>query len=471
MAALAIGLLFAGPSSAGTISRCAKAAGGTDFSDSTVALASEVNCDFNTIYTLVNGSLDADNLSASSVGTSEITDLSIVNIDVSNSAAIDVSKLAQTAGQLDADIVGDYAADPNELVLVTDPGETGSESLPTHLEEEIERLRYAIKRLGLGEELAFGTKSWIDPPAQTKRNLIYAGTFEHTNGTGSLSADPNDPPGGWTLSNTPQFTYAAVPVAEGSGVEVTITAGGATDEGMQQTLSGLKANHDYLLLARVEPGTGTCSVRTTGGGTNVSQTSASGTGSYETLAGVFTTDGTPADVVVLVEADADGDVCSVRSVAAYELSPDSLEEARPAFLTSSTTSTTTCDGTSYGSGNCSGLLSLSYTPPAPGYALVVTGTVQMRSNTSSEECLARLYDGSSQLDEKALTHSDASGGANLIGSLALQHIESNPAPGTTITYQIDARGVASNNCSVNEDETGGSAMGETNLHLMAFPGM
>lgn len=42
------------------------------FSNGTVADALEVNSDFDTLYNLVNGNLDTDNLSANSVDTSEL---------------------------------------------------------------------------------------------------------------------------------------------------------------------------------------------------------------------------------------------------------------------------------------------------------------------------------------------------------------------------------------------------------------
>lgn len=57
-------------------------------------LASEVNADFDTLYTLVNGNIEAANIASGAVGQSELASSAVTNAKVDASAAIALSKLA-----------------------------------------------------------------------------------------------------------------------------------------------------------------------------------------------------------------------------------------------------------------------------------------------------------------------------------------------------------------------------------------
>lgn len=113
-ATLVVPLLYYGETLAGLINRSTKAGSTTSFATSnslgnTLAVA-DLDTDLDTVYSLVNGSLDANNLTADSVGASELADNAvasaniidgaIVNADINASAAIAGTKLAVGAGTI-----------------------------------------------------------------------------------------------------------------------------------------------------------------------------------------------------------------------------------------------------------------------------------------------------------------------------------------------------------------------------------
>lgn len=70
----------------GTISRTTKAGSGTgDFAAGTTIVASEANADLNTLYNEINGALDANNLAANAVGTSEIQNSAVTTAKIADS--------------------------------------------------------------------------------------------------------------------------------------------------------------------------------------------------------------------------------------------------------------------------------------------------------------------------------------------------------------------------------------------------
>lgn len=73
------------------------------------------------------------------------------------------------------EMMDDYSGNATEMQSETDPGESGSESLPTSLAGELERLRYAIRELK-------GTTYWYESAATnlnevTRRNFLINGDF------------------------------------------------------------------------------------------------------------------------------------------------------------------------------------------------------------------------------------------------------------------------------------------------------
>jgi hypothetical protein len=286
-----------------TIARGTKssAGGGTAFVASTDALASEINTDFDTVYTLVNGSLDNDNIAAS--------------------ADIALTKLA--------DISGTAAAHDD----TTTPGDSSSHTLPTTLSGELQQLRYVAERQALGlaadrvDGSGTGSTFWGDLPARGP-NLVKNPSFADG------SAGSSTPPDGWTDlgTGTPTFSsvaLAAATLTEGKGRELRIQAGSAAVAGVTQTLSGLKASTQYLVVARARSTTSAVHLKTTGADAassfrNIDDSSTST--SYVTLKGVIKTDSTPTNIVLqLTTNGANGDDVKFAFCGVYECAADHVQ--------------------------------------------------------------------------------------------------------------------------------------------------
>ena len=87
----------------GTIARGTKSGTGTtDFGTGTTILASEVNADFNTVFNVVNGNLDDDNLANDAVTTAKITDLNVTTGKLAANAVTTakITDLNVTTGKL-----------------------------------------------------------------------------------------------------------------------------------------------------------------------------------------------------------------------------------------------------------------------------------------------------------------------------------------------------------------------------------
>jgi hypothetical protein len=401
-----------------TIARGTKssAGGGTAFVANTDALASELNTDFDTAYSAINGNLDNDN--------------------IASGAAIETSK------------IDGYSDSATERTTETTPGVTGSVSDASTLAGELERLRYKIKELGLGSSVKRldGTAgvdliSWIDTPARGP-NLIRNGNFAvKTTSAGSA-------PDGWALVGTPgtcTTTTAGKTEGEESARAIRIAASGAANEGISQTLVGLKASTKYQVGCRGKVNTAgdILGLVTTGadGATfgNLSlQTSST---SYTTLSGVIVTDSTPTNIVVQLLAVADGDSVDVTHVWVRECSTDPLPLSDSAWAVNTVT-TSSADHYSDGAFVNSGV-SVSIVVPGPGYVIEVHGKADVGASGTS-------VNGVFKLDEDE----DSGGGVDrdydyvyLDGTAArekatarLFYVNTNPTPGATYTYRIYGAG-------------------------------
>lgn len=256
----------------GTITRGTKAAGGTDFVDNTDALASEVNTDLNTMYSEFNGSIE--------------------DINVSGSANIDPSK------------IGDYASTDAEFAIATAPGDSGSVSLPTDLEEELARLRYAIERIGLGidaERVNAGgstTAYWGDEPITPTGNILFNGDFGSVDQQNSATSVPP----GWTTTGAPTYSITRS-LAFGPQVQITGTAG---TDGMTQTFAPRQSTK-YLVVTRFASHTaGTARVASS----NADATSEFRDFSEDDASGLFVTksfviqsDATPTNIIFTISGN------------------------------------------------------------------------------------------------------------------------------------------------------------------------
>jgi hypothetical protein len=94
------------------------------FTASTTALSSQVNANFDTLYTLVNGNIEAANIASGAVGEAELAASAVTNAKVSASAAIALSKLAALTATIvpitDASgVLSSSAVTPTELGYVS----------------------------------------------------------------------------------------------------------------------------------------------------------------------------------------------------------------------------------------------------------------------------------------------------------------------------------------------------------------
>jgi hypothetical protein len=94
------------------------------FTASTTALSSQVNANFDTLYTLVNGNIEAANIASGAVGEAELAASAVTNAKVSATAAIALSKLAALTATIvpitDANgVLSSSAVTPTELSYLT----------------------------------------------------------------------------------------------------------------------------------------------------------------------------------------------------------------------------------------------------------------------------------------------------------------------------------------------------------------
>jgi hypothetical protein len=268
-----------------------------------------------------------------------------------------------------------------------------------------------------------------------KYNLVYNGSFEAADGTGLAAS--TTVPDGWALSTTPTIAYASPPVSEGEGLEVIITAGGS-DEGIEQTLTSLKASTTYYAVARAQPATGgdVCTLFTTGAGTDMTDAVSTGT-AYVTLSGAFVTDATPTAVVLDLQAD-DGDVCSFDHVAVYETSSDRRGLTQPgAYKTSGAGSGANVPCTNVGSyaAPCDDLAQTTVEISGPGTVVLITATAVFDS-TQNDQCVYRLHDETN--DTTLVENTQSATSLNLRPSVTLTTFLVNPVPGTLV-LDLDAQ--------------------------------
>ena len=104
----------------------------------------------------------------------------------------------QHVDNLEPPKIDDYSGSVPQMQTVTDPGEVGSESRPTSLAGELERLRFAIKEMK-------GTAQWYESVAVSLRGLLEPGDIKPTYRT---TASP-----GWLMCDgaaVSRTTFAAL---------------------------------------------------------------------------------------------------------------------------------------------------------------------------------------------------------------------------------------------------------------------
>ena len=131
-------------------------------------------------------------------------------------------------------------------------------------------------------------------------NLLDNSSFEYR------SAGTSAVPDGWSLEGTPTVAYDTVDVGYGN-YALKLTGSGASNEGINQTLTNLKVSTKYQVFWRTKVTAGdTSSLITTGATTNIDTDSTSA--SWETKIGEFVTDSSATDVVLKLVAAISTDV-------------------------------------------------------------------------------------------------------------------------------------------------------------------
>jgi hypothetical protein len=278
-------------------------------------------------------------------------------------------------------------------------------------------------------------------------NLVYNGSFEATDGTGSEAS--TTVPEGWTIPGTATIAYGtATDLNYGDGTEVEVTAVAATD-GIEQALDNLPANAVFKVIARAkDDGTGTCTldIQDETGAAFTPDTTA--TDDWETLTGTFGTGAGFEDVDLLLQTNGAGQACLWDNIVVYsigDVATDRDEISQPGIQKMRATYTggaLNC-GSTYADAGCLEAqtgLSVIVTPPGPGYIVQLNAMVDLSATGTGVTgiCMARLYDATNAtlLDEVVLR---TDGNADITESSTSLHATAvNPTPGTSVTYQIDA---------------------------------
>lgn len=272
-------------------------------------------------------------------------------------------------------------------------------------------------------------------------NLVYNGSFEITDGSGALSALV---PAGWSFDGTTPTTSYLDPtaVSEGEGIAVRLVGSGGADERIIQTLSGLKASTTYVVRARVRSNIGTCSLVVTGGAvTPLTATSAVAAGTFATLEVEPTTTAVPANLVIRLESDADLDSCDWDHVVALERYAN---HPTPGVQTCRQVDSTDSDAYYVHFVWADATSDCAVTPPGPGYVVLVRGSV-WADNDDGNVCPLGV-----RITENGVTvafmademdpddRNNDGDSARDQGSVQIFFMRTNPTPGTTLTYSLEA---------------------------------
>lgn len=406
-----------------TISRNSKSAGGTSFVDGTVIEADEVNADFDTVYNLVNGGLDDDN----------VTGNGFTGASLSSSATVEQTQ------------INDISATDGAHDDTTTPGDSSSHTKPTSLQGEVQQLRYVVERLILGlaadrvDGTGTGTTFWGDLPARGP-NLI-----KNPNFAGGTAAT-NVPPTGWSDLGTGSPTFSTVALSgatltEGKGRELRIEAGAAAAAGVTQSLAGLKASTRYLVVARARSTSGTVHLKTTGADAtsffrNINDSSSSTT--YVTLKGVIQTDSTPTAIVVQLTAQGNADTNDVSFAfcGVYECAADHVRVSGSPWVIAST-STTIALGTARVSPI--GSQSVTINVPGPGFQIEVESEIPLTrdaaNGTVGIDMMENVDGGGATGVSYAEVELEAATSARHVFQ---KFVRQAPVPGSTYVYTLEA---------------------------------
>lgn len=267
-------------------------------------------------------------------------------------------------------------------------------------------------------------------------NLIANGSFEQTDGDGDVDATAI--PIGWTVTaSPPTYTYVNIVsglslLTEGDGFGVVLEAS-AGDEGITQTLSGLKPSTQYRFRVRAHaPATEDCQLAVTGQGSVIPSAAEAETATnavFETLELLVTTDSTPTDLVFILRSEESGDTCTFDHASVVEVAPVLNTAPRRVVFTTTNSTVVSCD--SDYTGTCAALAAVEVTPPGPGYFVEAHGSVNWDAGNTGQ-CMLELHDGSGQLAEVGLDP-----GAELDITAPIAYYSTAPlTSGSTVTFTL-----------------------------------
>ncbi|GEM_PF-5613215 len=400
--------------------------------------AAELQGDFNAIKTWANGNIDQTNLNAST--------------QIANSMLVEI----------DGTKVSDHSDNATIAATVTTPGDSAnlSSNLATNLEGELERLRYRIEannqyRSSTGyynSSGAFVGTAWTEPPIQGP-NLLKNSGFE------LLSGSTGDPPDGWTeigTLGTTAIEAAAFVITGGHKRSLAVTTN-ATNEGISQTIQGLRSSTKYLFAVKYIRTSGTLAFSTTGGlGTGDYQNPTvtdSSSGGVQVASMIVKSDASATDIVCRIEATSGTSDFNLVQAWFFELNddfpnpiPDIPSQAASVSAEVTNVPATVASGTDWDTQwtDIPGLALTQYIP-GHGYRLIYEVSVAWASVLNSQQFFFAFRleqdDGSTSVVDGPYIEADDDvglGETNGVSVLRMTHIVDNPTPGLTYTFTPQA---------------------------------
>jgi len=152
----------------------------------------------------------------------------------------------------------DYSTNVTQMQTVTDPGEVGTESLPTSLAGELERLRFIIKEIT-------GKAQWYASPLASLKivQIVSTQTGAVATGTIPIPVDDTIPQQSSPIEGDQYMTLAITPKATGNKLRIDVTLALTNDAagGIQMTvalfqdaIAGALAAVNEQIAAASQPG-------------------------------------------------------------------------------------------------------------------------------------------------------------------------------------------------------------------------
>lgn len=423
---LLIVVMFVTVSYSGTVSRVTKPTGTTAWVTGDDVTAIDLNGDFDAIFNVVNGGINDDNISG--ITTTEIT------------AGCAGGGCSNPLGPQDLD---DYSEDEDEADNVATPGTSETPSFATTMEGEVTRLRYAIRRLAIGDDVyrdngALDVGDWWELPARGP-NLVLNPSFYHDD-------DEDGTADSWTLEDGgvgggPTALIGTNSQAEGYGQHQEIQAAGIGD-GISQAITRLKASTLYLIVVRLKVTTTDTTEFTTSGALAASEwddivtarsidfTSAS----YVTKGAVVMTDTTPTNITISLLSTHADDVFWVADVGMYELSTEVMPFQYRDFSSHTTVSAKQ---------DCAGApayvevtsLAKTIVVPGPNYTVSVDATVSLDDGSGGTN-----YETACQIKEDDVVVAGPVSGylrSTTSESVSMHYVNSAPTGGASLDYTVE----------------------------------